>query len=187
MNTPTPANVTRLLVEWGHGEQAALDELIPLVYAELQRLAQHYLRGERRGHTLQTSALINEVFLRLIDQQIDWHNRAHFFGVAARLMRQILVDHARSQGRVKRGGDQQRVSLADAAELEPATDKDLIALDEALTGLAALDPRQSQIVELRFFGGLTIEETAEVLGISHATVEREWSMARAWLRLELSR
>ena len=187
MADPASSKVTRLLVEWGQGDQAALDELIPLVYAELQRLAQHYLRGERRGHTLQTSALINEAFLRLIDQQIAWQNRAHFFGVAARLMRRILVDHARNQGRAKRGGAQQRLSLAAAAELATPSDKELIALDDALTQLATLDPRQSQIVELRYFGGLTIDEVAEVLGISHATIEREWSMARAWLRVELTK
>jgi len=187
MTLSASPNVTQLLIDWSQGDQAALAQLIPLVYGELHRLAQHYLRGERRGHTLQTSALINEAFLRLIEQRVGWQNRAHFFGVSAELMRRILVDYARQQRYAKRGGEQQRVSLEAAAELSPVRDKDLIALDEALTSLAAFDPRQSRIVELRYFGGLTIEETAEVLGLSHTTVEREWSLARAWLRRELSR
>ncbi len=182
MTTP---NVSQLLTAWAQGDQTALDELIPLVYGELQRLSRHYLRGERHARTLETSALINEAFLRLIGQPFDWQNRAHFFGVAAQMMRRVLVDHARVQGRAKRGGEQQRLSLDAVAGLAVPTDKDLLALDDALTQLATLDPRQCRIIELRFFGGLTIAETAEVLGLSHATVEREWSMARAWLRVEL--
>jgi len=183
----SPKAVTQLLLDWRNGDQAALDQLMPLVYDELHRLAQAYLRRERQGHTLQTSALVNEAYLRLVDQQTPWQNRAHFFGIAAQLMRRILVDHARAHQYAKRGGDQQRVSLEAAADVANAEDGDLVALDDALLSLAAIDPKQSRIIELRFFGGLTIEETAEVLGISHATVEREWSLARAWLRRELSR
>ena len=180
--------VTGLLTDWRNGNQAALDELIPLVYAELQRLARAYLRRERPGHTLQTSALINEAFLRLVDQKISWQNRAHFYGVSAQLMRRILVDHARAQQVAKRGGgEQQRVSLADAAEMPAARPTDLIALDDALTALAALDPQQCRVVELRYFGGLTIDETAEALGLSTATVEREWASARVWLRRQLTK
>jgi RNA polymerase sigma-70 factor, ECF subfamily len=178
----TTMQVTQLLTDWRDGNQQALEDLIPLVQAELKRLARAYLRREREGHTLQTSALVNEAFLRLVDQQISWQNRAHFFGIAAQLMRRVLVDHARAQQGLKRGGDQQRVSLADAAEMPDARAADLVALDDALSTLATLDPRQSQVVELRYFGGLTIDETAEVLGISTATVEREWTLARAFLR-----
>lgn len=174
--------VTQLLTDWRNGNQQALEDLVPLVQAELKRLARAYLRRERQGHTLQTSALVNEAFMRLVDQQISWQNRAHFFGISAQIMRRVLVDHARSQQGLKRGGDQQRVSLADAAEMPEARAADLVALDDALTTLAELDPRQSQVVELRYFGGLTIDETAEVMGISTATVEREWTMARAFLR-----
>ncbi len=179
--------VTRLLQAWRDGDQAAFDELIPLIYDELRRLARGYLRRERPGHTLQTSALINEAYLRLVDQQAVWRNRAHFYGVAAQLMRRILVDHARAQQMAKRGGERQRVTLDDVAEMPDAKATDLMALDEALIALAERDPRQGRIVELRYFGGLTIEETAEALGVSHATVEREWAMARAWLRRELSK
>lgn len=174
--------VTQLLTDWCNGNQQARDDLILLVHAELKRLARAYLRRERQGHTLQTSALVNEAFLRLVDQQVSWQNRAHFFGIAAQLMRRVLVDHARTQQGLKRGGDQQRVSLADIAEMPDARAADLVALDDALNTLTALDPRQSQVVELRYFGGLTIDETAEVLGISTATVEREWTLARAFLR-----
>jgi RNA polymerase sigma factor (TIGR02999 family) len=175
--------VTQLLTDWRQGNQAALEELVPLVHAELRRLARGYLRRERAGHTLQTSALINEAYMRLMSDTPDWQNRAHFYGVAANLMRRILVDHARAQQVAKRGGaDQQRVSLADVAEMPDARDTELIALDDALATLAELDPQQSRVVELRYFGGLTIDETAEELGISHATVEREWAMARGWLR-----
>lgn len=179
--------VTQLLVAWGNGDAAALDRLMPLVYAELRRLARHYMSRERLGHTLQTTALVNEAYLRLVVQEnIHWENRAHFFGIAARLMRQILIEHARGRGAAKRGGAQLRLSLSRVDRLASRPDVDLLALDEALRRLEALDPQKSRIVELRYFGGLGIEETAEVLGISPATVKREWSMARAWLRSELS-
>jgi RNA polymerase sigma factor (TIGR02999 family) len=187
MTEPSSQEVTRLLIAWRRGEPAALDELIPLVNGELRRLAAHYLRRERRGHTLQTSALVNEAFLRLIDQTVDWRNRAQFFGISARLMRQILVDHARHHGRAKRGGEQVHVALDEALDVAQTRDADLIALDEALTALAQFDPQQSRVVELRYFGGLTIAETAEVLGVSDSTVEREWNLARAWLLRELSK
>jgi RNA polymerase sigma factor (TIGR02999 family) len=179
--------VTQLLTAWHNGNQAALEELVPLVHQELRRLARAYLRRERAGHTLQTSALINEAYLRLIDQKLEWQNRAHFFGVAAQAMRRILVDHARAQHVAKRGGEQQRVSLAEVAEMPEARDADLVALDDALTTLAEFDPQQCRIVEMRYFGGLTIDETAEAMGISHATVEREWAVARAWLRRQLTK
>lgn len=184
MATQAP-EVTKLLLDWGGGDEAAREQLIPLVYDELRRLARRHLRAERRDHTLQTSALINEAYLRLVEQQVPWQNRAHFFGIAARLMRQILVDHARQRNRLKRGGDQERVSLVGAAEVADASSADLLALDDALKSLAILDAKAAQVVELRFFGGLTIEETAEVLGISTATVEREWRAARAHLQGEL--
>jgi RNA polymerase sigma factor (TIGR02999 family) len=186
MTDPSSQEVTRLLIAWRQGEQAALDELIPLVYGELRRIAAHYLRRERRGHTLQTSALVNEAFLRLVDQTVDWRNRAQFFGIAARMMRQILVDHARHRGRAKRGGEQVQVALDEALDVAQTPDADLVALDEALTALAQFDPQQSRVVELRYFGGLTIAETAEVLGVSDSTVEREWNLARTWLLRELS-
>lgn len=178
--------VTQLLIDWSKGDKAALDKLIPYVYDELRRLARHYMRREHAGHTLQTSALINEAYLRLVDQSVAWQNRAHFFGIAARLMRQILVDHARAHQYAKRGGGAEKVSLDEAANLAQGRAAEIVALDEALESLTALDPQQGRIVELRFFGGLTIEETAEVLGISHATVERDWSVARAWLRRQMS-
>jgi RNA polymerase sigma factor (TIGR02999 family) len=177
--------VTQLLIDWSKGDKAALDKLTPFVYDELHRLARHYMRRERAGHTLQTSALINEAYLRLADQNIPWQNRAHFFGIAARLMRQILVDHARAHKYAKRSGNAQKVSLDEAANLAQGRASELVALDEALESLARIDPQQARIVELRFFGGLTIEETAEVLGISHATVERDWTVSRAWLRREM--
>lgn len=187
-----PEGVTRLLADWSKGDQKALDKLMPLVYQELRRLASNYLRRERAGHTLQPTALVNEAYLKLIDQKnARWQNRAQFYGVAAQLMRRILVDHARAHQAGKRGGlDQQRLSITSAAEIgakqvisEPAID--LLALHEALNELAEIDPQQSRIVELKFFGGLSIEETAEVLGVGHATVERDWKMARAWLRRKL--
>lgn len=183
----SPRELTQLLIDWSKGDQAALDKLVPYVYDELRRLARHYMRRERPGHTLQTSALVNEAYLRLVDQTVSWENRAHFLGIAARLMRQILVDHARAHNYAKRGGGAEKVSLDQAADLAQARASDLIALDDAMNSLAQMDPQQSRIVELKFFGGLTIEETAEVVGLSHATVEREWSAARAWLRREMSR
>lgn len=179
--------MTQLLVDWSKGDQAALDRLMPLVYSELRRLASNYLRRERQGHTLQPTALVNEAYLKLIDQRsAKWQNRAQFFGVAAQLMRRILVDHARERQAAKRGGaDQQRLSITSAEGLAKQPEIDLLALNEALDELATMDPQQSRIVELKFFGGLSIEETAEVLGIGHATVERDWKMARAWLRRKL--
>jgi RNA polymerase sigma factor (TIGR02999 family) len=184
---PATKEVTRLLVDWGNGDQAALDELIPLVYDELRRLAGRYMRRESQGHTLQTSALVNEAYLRLIDQKsVQWQNRAHFFGVAAQLMRRILVDHARSRSRAKRGGGAQMVSLAEQAVVSNEVEE-VIALDDALKSLAEMDPRKSQIVEMKFFGGLTTEEVAEVLKITSRTVEREWRTAKAWLNRALSK
>jgi RNA polymerase sigma factor (TIGR02999 family) len=185
-------NVTQLLIKWGEGDQKALEKLMPLVYGELRRLAGNYLRRERQNHTLQPTALVNEAYLKLIDQRnARWQNRAQFYGVASQLMRRILVDHARQHQAAKRGGsDQQRLSITSAGQLggkklaaEPVLD--LLALHEALQELAVIDPQQERIVELKFFGGLSIEETAEVLGIGHATVSRDWKMARAWLRRKL--
>lgn len=187
METPASSNVTQLLLAWSAGQQSARDELLPLVYAELHQLAHNYLRRERRGHTLQSAALVHEAFLRLVDQRVAWRNRAHFFGIAAQLMRRILVDYARSRGSEKHGGEQIHLALDEALDEAAARDAELVALDDALTSLAALDPQQSRIIELRYFGGLTIEETAEALGVSDTTVEREWRLARAWLLRELSK
>src|SRR6267378_905679 len=173
-------NVTQLLIDWSEGNQTALDRLMPLVYTELRRLARNYLRHERQNHTLQPTALVNEAYLKLIDQKnAKWQNRAQFFGVAAQLMRRILVDHARQHQAAKRGGsDQQRLSIISAEQLGQQPELDLLALHEAMNELAAIDPQQSRIVELKFFGGLSIDETAELLGVGHATVERDWKMAR---------
>jgi RNA polymerase sigma-70 factor, ECF subfamily len=188
MATPSPQEVTQLLLAWSQGDQSALDQLIPMVHAELHRLAHRCMDRERVGHTLQTTALVNEAYLRLIDSsQVRWQNRAHFFAVAAQLMRRILVDFARSRHNLKRGGAAQRVSLDEALLLPQEPDPDLIALDEALNALAALDPRQARAVELRFFGGLSVEETAEVLQVSPETVHRDWRVAKAWLLRELDR
>jgi RNA polymerase sigma factor (TIGR02999 family) len=182
-----PQNVTELLIGWGQGDKEALDRLVPIVYDELRRQAARYLRRERVGHTLQTTALIHEAYLRLVDQKnVHWQNRAHFFGIAAQLMRRILVDHARTKKRAKRGGSDVRVSLGDVQVVAKEKDLDVVALDEALDRLSEIDEQQSKIVELRFFSGLTVEETAEVLGISTATVKRDWSMAKAWLHREIS-
>ena len=186
MAKPVSGNVTGLLLAWGGGDEKARDELIPLVYETLRRIARYQLRGERAGHTLETTALINEAYLRLVDQSVSWQSRAHFFGIAARLMRQLLVDHARARQRLKRGGDLQQISITAAGGIPQERAVDLLALDEALTTLAEVDPQSSQIVELRFFGGLTIEETAQVIGVSTPTVERGWRAARAWLQTELS-
>lgn len=189
MSSPQPQqDVTRLLINWSKGDQKALEELTPLVYSELRRLAQRYLRRERSDHTLQGTALVHEAFLKLIDQRnVQWQNRAHFFGVAAQMIRRILVDYARSRGTAKRGADAVKLSLDEAiGGAVDARDIDLIALDDALNSLAALDPQQSRIVELRFFTGLSIEETAEVLGISPATVKRDWVTAKALLYRELT-
>jgi RNA polymerase sigma factor (TIGR02999 family) len=181
------ANITKLLLGYGRGDKEALDELMPVVYDELRRQAARYLRREQAGHTLQTTALIHETYVRLVDQRhVQWQNRAHFFGIAAQLMRRILVDHARTKKRVKRGGSDIRVSLDDADVSVKEKDLDVVALDEALQRLSAIDEQQSRVVELRFFSGLTVEETAEAMGISKATVKRDWSMAKAWLHRELS-
>jgi RNA polymerase sigma factor (TIGR02999 family) len=183
-----PAEVTRLLQEWTNGEEQALDRLVPQIHRELRKLAAGYLRKERSDHTLQPTALVNEAFLKLIDQRaVRWQNRAHFFGIAAQAMRRILVDHARAHAAGKRGDGAQRVPLDDVEVAGGTVDIDLLALDEALTRLAAIDPQQSRVVELRFFGGLTMEETAEVMHISPATVGREWRMAKAWLFAEMGR
>jgi RNA polymerase sigma factor (TIGR02999 family) len=180
-------NITELLVGYQGGDKEALDQLMPIVYDELRRQAARYLRREQAGHTLQTTALIHEAYVRLVDQRnVQWQNRAHFFGIAAQLMRRILVDHARTKKRVKRGGSKVQVSLADATVATTGPDLDIVALDEALERLEKLDQQQSRVVELRYFSGLTVEETAEVMGISTATVKREWSVARAWLHRELS-
>lgn len=180
-------NITALLVGYGRGDKEALDKLMPVVYDELRRQAARYLRREQAGHTLQTTALIHEAYVRLVDQRnVQWQNRAHFFGIAAQMMRRILVDHARTKRRAKRGGSDVKVSLADATIPVKERDLDVVALDEALTRLAEIDEQQSRVVELRFFSGLTVEETAEVMGISPATVKRDWSMAKAWLHREIS-
>jgi RNA polymerase sigma factor (TIGR02999 family) len=184
---PSDENVTVLLGKWTGGDKSALDELMPLVYGELRSLARKYLKSERTGHTLQPTALVNEVYLRLVDQQsATFRSRAQFFGLAAKLMRNILVDHARKRRTAKRGSDPYRLSISKADRIGSKPDVDLVALDDALKKLAVLDPRHSDTVELRFFGGLTIEETAEAMGVSHATVERDWNFARAWLRREMS-
>ena len=175
--------ITQLLINWRSGDKAALDQLMPIVYEELRRLARGFMGKERNNHTLQTSALINEAYLKLVDQdETNWQNRAHFFAVAAQIMRHILVDHARSYGYEKRGAGAQRVSLDDAKVFSEERAGELVALDEALTDLAAVDPRKSRLVELRFFGGLNIDETAEVMDLSPTTVQREWRAAKAWLQ-----
>jgi RNA polymerase sigma factor (TIGR02999 family) len=181
--TASPHEVTQLLIDWSSGNQAALDKLMPLVYQELHRLAHQYMRREDPNHVLQTSALVNEAYLRLIDQkQVRWQNRAHFFAIAAQLMRRILVDYARKRDNAKRGGGALQVTLDEAMVVLHQQAADVLALDDALQSLAAIDSRQSQLVELRFFGGLTIEETAEVLKVSPGTVMREWTFAKAWLQ-----
>jgi RNA polymerase sigma factor (TIGR02999 family) len=184
--TPSPHEVTQLLVDWGNGNQAALDRLMPLVYEELHRLAHRYMNRERPGNSLQTSGLVHEAFLKLVDQRnVRWQNRAHFFGIAAQLMRRILVDYARNRQYAKRGGNAYQVSLDEGLIVSEERGAEVVALDEALVGLAAIDSRKSQIVELRFFGGLSIDETAEVLGVSPGTVMRDWTLAKAWLRREM--
>jgi RNA polymerase sigma factor (TIGR02999 family) len=189
MGEPSPTDLTRLLLDWSRGDKTALDRLMPLVYDELRALAERSLRHERSGHTLQGTALVHEAYLKLVDQrQVRWQDRAHFFAVAAQLMRRILVDHARRHGAAKRGSGQPRHPLDEAdAPAAAAPLVDWLALDCALDRLAALDERQARTVELRFFGGLTIEETAEVLQVSQATVKNDWSLARGWLYRELQR
>ena len=186
--TPTPGSITRLLVEWRDGDMTALDRLVPLVYREMRRLAGYYMRRQRADHTLQTSALINEAYLRLIDHKnMRWENRAHFYAVAAQAMRRILVDHARSRGYQKRGGGAVKVSFDEAVIGAEERAAELIALDDAMKDLAAIDPRKSQIVELRYFGGLSVDETAEVVGVSSVTVMREWRSAKGWLLRAISK
>lgn len=185
--TRSPQQVTQLLVAWRNGDQDARDELMPLVYEELHRLAHQYMSRERPGHTLQTSALVNEAFLRLADQRdVQWQNRAHFIGIAGQMMRRILVDYARKRGFAKRGGNALQVSLDEELIVSEERSAEVVALDDALQSLARLDERKSRLVELRFFGGLSIEETAEVLGVSPGTVMRDWTLAKAWLRREMS-
>jgi RNA polymerase sigma-70 factor, ECF subfamily len=182
-----PADVTRLLVAWRGGDPAALDHLMPLVYAELRRVAHRYMRDERPNHPLQTTALVNEAYLRLVDvNRVDWQSRNHFYAVSAQMMRRILVEAARQRNADKRGGDASHVALDEA--LVPAAERsaDLVALDEALDRLAALDPRKAKVVELRYFAGLSVEETAEVIGVSVETVARDWRMAKLWLLRDLS-
>jgi len=182
MPTMSPQEVTQLLADWGKGDRSALDKLLPLVHAELRRIARRQMSGERPGHTLQATALVNEAYLKLAGQQgFEWQNRAHFFAVAAQVMRHILIDHARAHARDKRGGGAIQVSLDEAAVLAEDQAEHFIALDEALRSLELVDPQKSKIVELRYFGGLSIEETADVLNISPRTVRREWQRAKAWL------
>ena len=184
--SPPSSEITRLLIAWCDGDRTALDNLMPLVERELHRLARHYMRKEDPGHTLQTTALVNEAYLRLIDQKnVRWQNRAHFFGIAAQIMRRILLNHARDRHRAKRGGRAVQVSLSEVAVMSEAKSSELIALDEALKRLEAIDERKSRIVELRYFGGLSVDETAEVLKISPITVIRHWNMAKAWLAREI--
>lgn len=183
---PLSQNITHLLKEWSDGDQRALDELTPLVYEELRQQATRYLRKERAGHSLQATALINEAFLRLIDvKNVQWQSRAHFFAIAANLMRRILVDHARRRDAEKRGGPQMRLTLDETVAIAKQPDVDLLAIDQALDRLAAIDEQQARVVELRFFSGLSVEETAAALGVSPKTVKRDWSVARAWLRREI--
>jgi RNA polymerase sigma-70 factor (ECF subfamily) len=187
MPTPEPQRLTQLLVAWSDGDQRALDELFPLVYDELRQMARRQMRRERPGHTLRTTALVNDAYLRLVDQrEVRWQNRAHFFAIAAQMMRRILVDHARAKRYEKRGGGAAHVPLEEAAVLAQGREAEIIALDEALVALGEIDPRRARVVELRYFGGLSNEEIAEVLKVSPNTVTRDWNMARAWLYQELS-
>lgn len=185
MGTETGQGVTRLLLKWTDGDQHALEALLPLVYDELRRLARRYLQGERPGHTLESTALVHEAYLRLVDQDISWQGRAHFFAVAANVMRRILVDHARARNAAKRGDGACKVTLDEGLIGTEKSEVDVLAIDQALTRLSEKDPQQSRIVELRFFAGLSIEDTSEVLKISPATVKREWAMAKAWLFREM--
>ena len=186
MSTPSRKDVTDLLIDWSNGDQEALNKLMPLVYDELHRLASRYLRHERPGHTLQTTALVHEAYLKLVDQKnLSWQNRVQFFAASSQVMRHILVDHARSRRAFKRGRDYYRLSLDEARVSADEKDGDLLMLNEALNNLAAIDSQQSRVVELRVFGGLTVEETAEALRISPRTVKREWSMAKAWLHKQI--
>lgn len=183
---PASSHVTQLLIDWSRGDENALQQLIPLVHEELRRVARRHMAHERAEHTLQATALVNEAYMRLVDvRQVKWQNRAHFFAMSARLMRRILVDFARSRRYQKRGAGAQRVTLDEALVVSPAPVADLVALDEALTALAAVDARKAQVVEMRFFGGLSVEETAEALHVSRDTIMRDWKLAKAWLLREL--
>jgi RNA polymerase sigma factor (TIGR02999 family) len=188
MRTPSPQAITQLLLAWQAGDEQALDQLVPVVYEELRRLAHRSMRRERPGHVLQTTALVNEVYLNLVDaRNLVWRDRAHFFAICARLMREILVHYARARDAQKRGGGLRQISLDDSALYAPAPDADLLDLDDALAALDAFDARKARVVELRFFGGLTIDETAEVLNVSADTVGRDWDFAKTWLRRRLGR
>ena len=185
MSAQGQIGVTRLLVQWADGDRQAMEELLPLVYDELRRLAKSYLQRENPGHTLQSTALVHEAYIRLVDQDVSWQSRAHFFGIAAQMMRRILVDHARAKNAAKRGDGACKVTLDEALVASADRDVNVLALDGALTKLAQIDKQQSQIIELRFFGGLSIEDTSEILKISPATVKRDWAMAKAWLHREM--
>ena len=188
MATPSTAQVTNLLVAWGQGDEAAFEQLIPVVHGELRRIARRHMGGERGGHTLQPTALVNEAYVKLIDaQHVQWQDRAHFFAMSSRLMRRVLVDRARARGYQKRGGGAHQVTLDDAHLGVKEKAADIIALDDALTTLAAIDERKSQVVEMRYFGGLSVEETAEALGVSVRTIKRDWTMAKLWLLRELKK
>jgi RNA polymerase sigma factor (TIGR02999 family) len=188
MATLSTKQITKLLLAWGQGDETALEKLIPLVYQELHKLAHRYIAREQSDHTLQTTALVNEAYLRLIDQKrVQWQNRAHFFAISAQLMRRILTDFARSRNYLKRGGGARQVSFDEVLTISKERDTDLVALDDALNALAAIDPRKSQVVELRFFGGLSVEETAEVLKVSPDRVMRDWKLAKVWLLRQLSK
>jgi RNA polymerase sigma-70 factor, ECF subfamily len=188
LSKPSSQELTHLLLSWRQGEREALNKLIPVIYEELRRIAHSYIRGERKGHTLQTTALVNEAYLRLLDcSKVNWQNRAHFLAVSAQLMRRILIDYARSRGYQKRGGAMERISLKESQIVSQGSDPDLLELDDALQALAVIDARKCQVVELRFFGGLTAEETAEVLGVSPDTVLRDWKLARTWLAREMKK
>src|ERR1051325_6858794 len=187
MDSSTPHSVTQLLIDWSNGDQAARDQLMSVVYEELHRLARRYMRRESPGPTLQTSALVNEAFIRLVDQRnVHWQNRAHFYGIAAQMMRRILVDYARGRNYAKRGGGVHAITLDDGLVVSAERSAEVVAVHEALEELAKFDVRKGQIVELRFFGGLSIEETAEVLGVSPGTVMRDWTLSKAWLRRQMS-
>jgi RNA polymerase sigma factor (TIGR02999 family) len=188
MSAVSPHSVTNLLLAWNKGDEAALENLIPIIHQELRRIAKHYLNRERSGHTLETSGLVNEAYLRLVGmEKVPWQNRAHFFAVTARLMRRILVDHARSHQYQKRSGAFRKVSLDEALVVSQDRSSELVALDDALNALSKIDPRKAQVVELRFFGGLSVNETAEVLKVSRETVIRDWKLAKVWLLRELNR
>jgi RNA polymerase sigma factor (TIGR02999 family) len=187
MNSDQATDVTKLLLAWNQGDRSALDRLMPVVYDELRRLARRHMRSENPGHTLQATALVNDAYLRLVDQtRVNWQNRAQFFGVAAQIIRRVLVDHARARHRLKRGGNAVKVELDEGNMATERTGMDIVALDDVLNRLAKVDPRKCQIIQLRFFGGLSIEETATALNISPATVKREWAFARSWLYKEMT-